>query len=152
MDRIDRQIVTILQSEGRLPVIELSDRVGLSATPCARRIARLEAEGIIRGYGARVDQTAIGLPLTVFVFVELEGNARQVLTNFEAAVSRFDEVMECHLMTGTRDVLMKIVAADLPAFDRFLEESLLQVPGIRATRTSFSLRQIVARDGPAIRL
>ncbi|MBF9030201.1 winged helix-turn-helix transcriptional regulator [Rhodobacterales bacterium HKCCE3408] len=147
MDSIDRRILQQLQSEGRLPVIELAERVGLSPTPCARRIAKLEEAGIIRGYGARLDQAAVGLPLTVFVFVELEGHARGTLSAFERAVSRFDEVVECHLMTGTRDVLMKIVAADLTAFDRFLEESLLQVPGIRATRTSFSLRPMVVREG-----
>ncbi|MEM6609331.1 MAG: Lrp/AsnC family transcriptional regulator [Pseudomonadota bacterium] len=150
MDRIDRQILTILQSDGRMPVLELAERVGLSATPCARRMARLEADGVIKGYGARLDASAVGLPLTVFVFVELEGHGRQALATFETAVSRFDEVIECHLMTGTRDVLMKIAAADLAAFDAFLEDNLLQVPGIRATRTSFSLRQMVGRDGVPI--
>ncbi|MBF9034049.1 winged helix-turn-helix transcriptional regulator [Rhodobacterales bacterium HKCCE2091] len=146
MDAIDRKILATLQAEGRIPVIDLAERVGLSPTPCARRIAKLEQDGTIRGYGARLDQSALGYPLTVFVFVELEGHARKTLSTFETAVARFDEVVECHLMTGTRDVLMKVVARDLAAFDRFLEESLLQVPGIRATRTSFSLRQMIGRE------
>lgn len=146
MDAIDQKILRILQAEGRISVLELADRVGLSPTPCARRMARLEEDGVITGYGARLAQSALGLPLTVFVFVELEGNAPGTLTHFETAIRRFDEVIECHLMTGTRDVLVKVVAADLAAFDRFLEESLLQVPGIRATRTSFSLRALVVRD------
>lgn len=150
MDAIDKKILQILQDEARIPVIELAERVGLSATPCARRIARLEQSGVIRGYGARLDQTALGKPLTVFVFVELDGTARQTLDRFEAAIARFDEVVECHLMTGTRDVLVKVAASDLSDFDRFLEDHLLQVPGIRATRTSFSLRQLVSRDGPPI--
>ena len=147
MDRLDKRILHVLQEEGRIPVIELSERVGLSPTPCARRIARLEADGVIRGYGAQLDQTALGLPLTVFVFVELEGHAKGTLAAFETAIRRFDEVVECHLMTGTRDVLLKVLARDLSGFDRFLEESLLQVPGIRATRTSFSLRPMVVRNG-----
>ena len=147
MDSLDKRILQVLQQEGRIPVIELAERVGLSATPCARRIARLEADGVIEGYGARLDQTALGLPLTVFVFVELEGHARGTLTAFETAIRRFDEVVECHLMTGTRDILLKVLARDLAGFDRFLEESLLQVPGIRATRTSFSLRPMVVRTG-----
>ena len=146
MDTIDQKILSILQREGRISVIELAERVGLSPTPCARRIARMEEDGVIRGYGARLDQAALGLGLTIFVFVELEGHARQTLSKFEAAVARFDEVVECHLMTGTRDVLMKVVASDLAAFDHFLEHHLLQVPGIRATRTSFSLRQMIGRD------
>lgn len=146
MDTIDRKILAILQVEGRLPVIDLAERVGLSPTPCGRRIARLEADGVIRGYGARVDPAAVGYPLTVFIFVELEGHTREQLAAFERAVARFDEVMECHLMTGTRDVLIKVAAADLAAFDLFLEDRLLTVPGIRATRTSFSLRQMVARE------
>jgi len=147
MDQIDRQILRILNHEGRIAIIDLADRVGLSATPCARRIARLEAEGVIRGYGARLDQDALGLPLTVFIFVELEGHTRGALAKFETAIARFEEVVECHLMTGTRDVLVKVIAADLVSFDRFLEDNLLQVPGIRATRTSFSLRPMVQRDG-----
>lgn len=150
MDMIDKRILRVLQEDGRISVIDLADRVGLSATPCARRIARMEADGVIRGYGARLDQGALGLPLTVFVFVELEGNARGTVTNFETAIRRFEEVVECHLMTGTRDVLVKVVAADLEAFDHFLEETLLQVPGIRSTRTSFSLRTLVRRDGPPV--
>lgn len=150
MDALDKRILRVLQQDGRIPIIELAERVGLSATPCARRIARLEEAGVIRGYGARLDPTALGLPLTVFVFVELEGNARDTLANFEKGIRRFDEVAECHLMTGTRDVLVKVVAQDLQSFDRFLEENLLQVPGIRATRTSFSLRALVVRDGPPV--
>ncbi|MEM9755728.1 MAG: Lrp/AsnC family transcriptional regulator [Pseudomonadota bacterium] len=146
MDQIDRRILAILQTEARIPVTDLAERVGLSATPCARRIARMEAAGIIRSYRARLDPAALGLPLTVFIFVELEGHAQGTLAAFETAVARFDEVIECHLMTGTRDVLIKVLAADLIAFDRFLEDTLLRVPGIRATRTSFSLRQMVSRD------
>ena len=146
MDKIDRRIVAELQRDGRQRIADLSQRVGLSATPCARRVARLEREGIITGYAARVDQERLGLPLNIFVFVELEQHSRASITEFESRLRRFDEVMECYLMTGTRDVLIRVVAADLASFDRFLEDGLMQTPGIRAMRSSFALRTMIRRD------
>ncbi len=146
MDGIDRKILTTLQKDGRLSVTDLAERVGLSPTPCARRMARLESDGIITGYSARVDPDKLGLGITVFVFAELERQSRDALDAFERAVIRFPEVLECHLMTGTRDILLKVAAADLKAFDAFLEDSLLRVPGIRSTRSSFSLRTMVSRE------
>lgn len=146
MDRIDRKIISGLQRDGRRKLADLSEQVGLSATPLARRIARLEAEGVITGYGARVDQDALGLPLNAFVFVELEHHSHDAIRAFEARLRQFDEVMDCYLMTGTRDVLLRVVAADLAGFDRFLEDGLMQTPGIRAMRTSFALRTMIRRD------
>lgn len=146
MDRLDRRIVAELQRDGRQKLSELSGRVGLSPTPLARRIARLERAGVILGYSARVDQARLGLPLNVFIFVELERQSRDAIVAFEAALRRFEEVMECFLMTGTRDVLLRVVAADLSAFDRFLEEGLMQVPNIRSMRSSFALRTMIRRD------
>ncbi|MGP1358073.1 Lrp/AsnC family transcriptional regulator [Roseicyclus sp.] len=146
MDRIDTRIVAHLQEDGRLSITELAARVGLTPTPCARRVQRLEEEGVITGYGARIDAAKVGYPLTVFIFVELERQSHETLRAFEMAIRRFEEVVECHLMTGTRDILLKVVAPDLRAFDRFLEEHLVHVPGIRATRSSFSLRTMVQRN------
>jgi len=146
MDRIDTQIIIHLQQDGRLSITELAERVGLTATPCARRVQKLEEDGIITGYTAKVDATKLGFPVTVFIFVELERQAHETLKTFETAIRRFDEVMECHLMTGTRDILLKVVAPDLRALDRFLEDHLVHVPGIRATRSSFSLRTMVMRE------
>lgn len=146
MDRIDTRIVAHLQEDGRLSITELAARVGLTPTPCARRVQRLEEEGVITGYGARIDAAKVGYPLTVFIFVELERQSHETLRAFETAIRRFEEVVECHLMTGTRDILLKVVAPDLRAFDRFLEEHLVHVPGIRATRSSFSLRTMVQRN------
>jgi len=146
MDRIDRQIIAALQRDGRLRLAELSERVGLSSTPLARRIRRLEGDGVITGYSARVDQEALGLPLNIFIFVELEKQTREAIGAFETALRRFDEVMECYLMTGTRDVLLRVVAADLAGFDRFLGDGLMQVPNIRAMRSSFALRTMIRRD------
>lgn len=145
MDEIDARIITELQRDGRLSVTDLSERVGLTPTPCARRLRRLEEDGVITGYAAQVDAARLGFALTVFVFVELERQSHETLERFEAAIRRFDEVVECHLMTGTRDILLKVMCADLEAFDRFLEDGLLRVPGIRSTRSSFSLRTMVSR-------
>ena len=150
MDRIDTQIIAQLQENARLSITDLAERVGLPATPCARRVQKLEEDGIITGYTARVDASKLGLALTVFIFVELERQSHETLRNFETAILRFDEVVECHLMTGTRDILLKVVAPDLKAFDRFLEDHLVHVPGIRATRSSFSLRTMVQRDVIAV--
>lgn len=145
MDEIDLRIIDALQNDGRITISELGERVGLSATPCARRVDRLEASGVISGYGARVDPVRLGLPVTIFVSVELDRQDRDAITAFESAVRDFDEVMECYLMTGSRDVLLRVVAADLAAFDAFLEERLMQVPGIRNLRSNFALRTMVRR-------
>lgn len=146
MDRIDRQIIAALQRDGRQRLSDLSATVGLSPTPLARRITRLESDGVITGYAARVDQEKLGLPLNAFIFVELEHHTRDAITAFETRLRRFDEVMECYLMTGTRDVFLRVVAADLKDFDRFLEEGLMQTPGIRSMRSSFALRTMIRRD------
>ncbi|WP_323766737.1 Lrp/AsnC family transcriptional regulator [Marinovum sp.] len=146
MDATDARIVQALQRDGRQRLADLSEAIGLSATPLARRIARLEAQGVITGYSARVDQEKLGLPLNAFIFVELEQQSREALDRFETALRRFDEVMECYLMTGTRDVLIRVVARDLTGFDRFLEDGLMQVPGIRNMRSSFALRTMIRRD------
>ncbi|NVK14859.1 MAG: Lrp/AsnC family transcriptional regulator [Rhodobacteraceae bacterium] len=146
MDSIDRKIVAALQRNGRLKISELSEMIGLSPTPCARRVANLESSGVIAGYSARVDQAKLGLPVTIFVAVELERQSTEALQAFETAVRKFDQVMECYLMTGTRDILLRVVAEDLPDFDRFLEDRLMRVPGIRNTRSSFTLRTMIQRD------
>ncbi|MEP4038247.1 Lrp/AsnC family transcriptional regulator [Pseudophaeobacter sp.] len=145
MDVVDRKIIAILQAEGRIKMAELSERVGLSPTPCARRVAMLEEAGVISGYSAKVDQAKLGLPVTIFVEVELDNQSTDALQAFERAISKFDQVMECYLMTGTRDILLRVVAQDLSDFDRFLEERLMRVSGIRNTRSSFTLRTMIAR-------
>ncbi|MCV2869641.1 Lrp/AsnC family transcriptional regulator [Defluviimonas sp. WL0002] len=145
MDAIDRRIIATLQRDGRMSMTDLANAVGLSPTPCARRVARLEGDHVIRGYTARIDQKALGLPVSVFIWVELETQSKEAIDTFERAIRGFDRVMECHLMTGSRDILMRVVAADLADFDRFLEERLMRVPGIRSVRSSFALRSMVER-------
>lgn len=146
MDAIDRRIIAALQRDGRMKIAELAAAVGLSPTPCARRLDRLEATGVITGYGARVDPARMGLPVTIFVSVELNRQDRAAIEAFERAIGACDEVMECHLLTGSRDILLRVVAADLTAFDRFLEHRLMQIPGIRNLRSNFALRTMVRRD------
>jgi len=126
MDATDRRILAALQRDGRLSVTELAAEVGLSQTPCARRLARLEADGIVDGYSARIDQARVGLPVSIFIWVELEKQSKDAIEAFERAVRGFDRVMECHLMTGSRDILMRVVAADLADFDRCLEDKMVR--------------------------
>ncbi|GAA6180680.1 MULTISPECIES: Lrp/AsnC family transcriptional regulator [unclassified Shimia] len=146
MDDIDRKIIRALQKDGRLKIGELAERVGLSATPCARRLDRLQADGVITGYGARVDQRKLGLQVTIFVSVELEQQAAELMKDFERAVGQFEEVMECYLLTGSRDFLLRVVASDLEAFDAFLQHRLMKVKGVRTIRSNFALRALVQRD------
>lgn len=145
LDSIDRNMLERLQNDGRTTVNDLADAVGLSATPCLRRMRRLEQTGVIRGYGAHVDQVAVGLPVNVFVNVTLVRQVEAELQAFEAAVAAAPEVMECYLMTGTSDFLLRIVAADLFAYERFLKSVLTPIPGIANIQSSFALRQIVHR-------
>ncbi|MFC3612394.1 Lrp/AsnC family transcriptional regulator [Lutimaribacter marinistellae] len=146
MDATDRRIVRALQRDGRMKIADLAESVGLSPTPCARRLDRLQEQGIITGYAAQVDPLKLGLPVTIFISVELDHQDRRAIDAFEAAIKRCDEVMECYLMTGSRDILLRVVAADLAAFDHFLENRLMQIPGIRNLRSNFALRTMVKRD------
>lgn len=146
MDQIDRKIVRALQKDGRMTVIDLAEHVGLSPTPCARRLDRLQRDGVITGYAAQVDPEALGFGVTIFVSVELEKQDRNEITAFEKSIRRCDEVMECYLMTGSRDILLRVAVQDLKAFDAFLENRLMQIPGIRNLRSNFALRTMVKRE------
>lgn len=146
MDQIDRKIVRALQRDGRMTVIDLAEHVGLSPTPCARRLDRLQRDGVISGYAAQVDPELLGFGVTIFVSVELEKQDRKAIDAFEKAIRRCDEVMECYLMTGSRDILLRVVAQDLKAFDAFLENRLMQISGIRNLRSNFALRTMVKRE------
>ena len=110
LDRLDRQILSLLQDQGRMTNLELSEKIGLSPTPCLRRVKRLEEEGVIKGYAAIVDQKAYGLPLSVFVSIRLNQQSEEQIKEFEKAVQGWSEVTECHLMTGARDYLLHVYA------------------------------------------
>ena len=145
LDAIDRDILRHLQQDGRVTINELAERVGLSATPCLRRVRGLESAGVIKGYASLVDQFAVGLPVSVFVSVTLERQVESELDRFESAIQSCPEVMECYLMTGSSDFLLRIVAADLFAYERFLKDTLTRIPGIANIQSSFALKQIVYR-------
>jgi DNA-binding Lrp family transcriptional regulator len=142
LDAIDRRILTVLQRDGRLSNVELAEQVGLSPSPCLRRLRRLETTGVIRRYAALLDPNAVGLDVTAFISVSLERNAEQVLEAFEAAVRERPEVLECYPVTGDADFLLKVVTVDLHAYERLMRDHLLRVPGISSTRTSFALTPV----------
>jgi Lrp/AsnC family transcriptional regulator, leucine-responsive regulatory protein len=145
LDKIDREILKVLQADARTPNVELADKVGLSASPCARRVKALEDAGIIARYATVVDQKSVGLPVSVFVNVTLERQVEGVLAAFETQILRRPEVMECYLMTGESDYLLRVVVADLDAYERFLVLHLTRVPGIANIRSSFALKQVAYR-------
>ena len=139
---VDRKILRALQEDGRMTIQAVADRVGLSASPCLRRIRQMERAGIIAGYSAVVEQKAVGLPVSVFISIRLERQRSRELDAFGAAISRWPEVMECYLMTGQFDFLLRVVCADLGAYEQFLRERLTQVEGVASIESSFSLGQV----------
>tara|TARA_R110002124_G_scaffold114535_71_gene269972 strand:+ start:6194 stop:6670 length:477 start_codon:yes stop_codon:yes gene_type:complete len=139
---IDRKILGALQQDGRMTIQAIAELVGLSASPCLRRIRQMEKAGIISGYSASVDQKAVGLPVSVFISIKLERQRAQELDAFGAAIARWPEVMECYLMTGQFDFLLRVVCADLEAYEQFLRARLTQIAGVASIESSFSLGQI----------
>ncbi|MBJ6987514.1 MULTISPECIES: Lrp/AsnC family transcriptional regulator [unclassified Devosia] len=139
IDPIDHKILRALQEDGRITVQALSERVGISPSPCLRRVRQLEEAGIISGYGASIDPKAVGLPVSVFISIKLEQQRAQNLDDFGAAISRWPEVMDCYLMTGKFDFLMRVVCADLEAYETFLRKRLTQLDGVASIESSFSL-------------
>jgi Lrp/AsnC family leucine-responsive transcriptional regulator len=142
LDAIDRKILARLQDDARIANIELSEAVGLSPAPCLRRVRALEERGIIRKHVTLLDPGAVGLPVSVFVNVSLERQVEKALQRFESAILTRPEVMECYLMTGDADYLLRVVCADLVAYERFLLDHLTQIPGVASIRSSFALKQV----------
>ena len=142
VDRYDRQILAILQAEGRISNQDLADRIGLSPSPCHRRIKLLEERGIITRYGVTLDQKAVGLPVSVFVSIKLARQREEDLERFNKAVAQWSEVLECYLMTGHRDYLLRVVVSDLSAYERFIKQKLTRLEGISSIESSFALDQV----------
>ncbi len=145
IDDIDKKILRTIQADSRITVVDLADRVGLSATPCARRLQRMEKDGIIKGYVTALDQKALGLPVSVFVFIKLERQIRDSLSNFETSISLLPEVVDCYLMSGRFDYLLRVVAVDLTDFENFLKSKLTNIEGVASIESSFALNQILQR-------
>jgi len=142
LDDIDRKIIAALQAEGRLPIVDLAERVGLSATPCQRRVKRLEEEGLITRYAALVSPAAMGFGLQALVEVTLEDHSEKTVEAFEAAIRSRQEVVACYAVTGDMDFLLHVFAPDLNSFSDFALKALLRMPGVKGTRSSFIMQAI----------
>ncbi len=142
LDDIDRRILAALQADGRMTAQELADRVGLSPSPCARRVRLLEEAGVVKGYVAVIDQAKVGLPISVFASVKLERQREDDLDRFSQAVARWPEVVDCYLMTGQRDYLLRIVVSDLESYERFIKDKLTRLDGVASIESSFALGQV----------
>lgn len=142
LDATDRRILDVLQREGRISNADLAEKVHLSASACHRRVQRLEEEGFIAGYVALLDPKRMGQGTTVLVEITLSGQADELLDAFEVAVSRVPEVLECHLMAGSADYLLKVVASDTEDFARIHRRALAGLPGVRGMQSSFVLRTV----------
>ncbi|WP_368186464.1 Lrp/AsnC family transcriptional regulator [Aestuariibius sp. HNIBRBA575] len=142
IDSTDRRILVTLQRTGRISNADLSEAVNLSASACHRRVQRMEQEGIISGYVALLSPRKLKYQTTVFVEIALSGQADELLDAFETAVARVPEVLECHLMAGKADYLLKVVASDAEEFARIHRRSLAKLPGVQTIHSSFSLRTV----------
>ena len=140
LDRIDRRILRDLQADGRMTNVDLAERAGISAPPCLRRVRALERAGVIRGYHADINPAALGYNVTVFAQVGLSSQAEQDLRAFEALVNSWPEVRECHMLAGETDFLLKVVAADWDAYQRFLTTQLTTAPNVNHVRSSLAIR------------
>jgi DNA-binding Lrp family transcriptional regulator len=148
LDAIDRQILASLQEDGRMTNVDLAAQVGLTAPPCLRRVRGLEDAGIIRGYHADIDPMALGFGISVFAMVSLRSQAEADLKAFEDHVAGLPQVRECHMLNGEIDFILRIVAADLQAFQSFLTSELTPAPNVASVKTSLTIR--TSKDEPGV--
>jgi len=142
LDTLDLRILDQLQRNGALSNVELARRVSLSPSPCLARVKVLESSGVIQRYVALVSATALGLGITVFISVSLKAQGKAVLAEFESQIALHNEIMECYLMTGDSDYLLRVVVSDIAALERFILDKLSPIPGIEKIRSSFALKQV----------
>ena len=142
LDKIDYRILHFLQNDAHMTNAELAEKVGLSPSPCLRRVKALEQSGIIQRYVAIVDATEVGLPISAFVSISLHNQDREALEVFQSRVETYPEVMECYLMTGSSDFLLRVVVPDLQDYERFADK-LTRIPGISNIQTSFALKPVI---------
>ncbi len=142
LDRTDRAILHELQLDGRISNVKLAERVNLSESACLRRVKLLEETGVVEGYMMLINQAAVGLPGNVFVEITLNRQQREDLDAFEASASLVPEVMECYLMSGDYDYLLRVVVADASDYERIHHEQLTTLPGVARVRSSFALRAV----------
>jgi Lrp/AsnC family leucine-responsive transcriptional regulator len=142
LDALDRKILGQLQADGRISLANLAAKVGLSPSPCLRRVRHLERTGVISRYVAMLDQRAVGLPVSIFISIKLEKQKQEALDKFSKTIARWPEVLECYLMTGPRDYWLRVVVPDLDAYERFLKQKLTRLEGIASIESSFALEQV----------
>ncbi|EJG0973411.1 Lrp/AsnC family transcriptional regulator [Vibrio parahaemolyticus] len=141
MDKIDRQLLHLIQKDATLTTAELADQVGLSASPCARRLKRLEQEGVISGYRAMISRGAVGIVMTVFVEVSLNNHQASSIDEFETAIVDMDEVISCHVVSGAYDYLLEVVSKDLPGYESFTRK-LQRLENVKDIHTHLAIRQV----------
>jgi Lrp/AsnC family leucine-responsive transcriptional regulator len=142
LDTIDIRILNELQNDSSHSNVELAKRVHLSPSPCLMRVKALKDKGVIRNYVALADPKLLGLGLNVFISISLKEQSKKALGDFEQRISEHDEVMECYLMTGDSDYLIRVAVADMDALEKFILEQLTPIPGIEKIRSSFALKQV----------
>lgn len=146
LDRTDRRILEVMQRQGRITNLELADTVGLSPTPCARRVKRLEDEGVIARHVTLLDQSRLGLKLTAIIGITMDRHTPERFSHFEARVREFPEVMECSIVTGqAADYLLKVVLPDMEYYEEFLLGRLTRIEGVSGVHSSFVLRKVIAK-------
>lgn len=142
MDAVDFRIIHELQADGRLSNQDLADRIGLSPSPCLRRVRRLEESGLVSGYTAMVDQVAYGLPITVFVRIRLERHTAEAVNVFEEHVGLIEHIQDCYLMAGSSDYLLRVVIESLEAYEVFVRTRIHAIPGIASIESSFAFGSV----------
>jgi DNA-binding Lrp family transcriptional regulator len=151
LDATDKSLLRLLQEKGRATNAELAETVHLSESACFRRVRALEGEGVISGYAATVDPRAVGLGLTVYVSITLSSQAQDLLAAFEQAVAAAPEIMECHLMTGQADYMIRLVASNVEDLERLHATLLTRLPGVARINSSIALRTVVRRTALPVR-
>ena len=150
LDDVDRQILHDLQADGRMTNVDLAERAGISAPPCLRRVRVLEKAGIIRGYHADIDPHALGFGVTVFASVSLKSQAEADLRAFHELIESWPMVRECHMLTGETDFLLKVVAADWDAYEKFLTTKLTAAPNVSTVKSALTIKTTKFQPGVPI--
>ena len=142
LDKLDRRILKVLQQQGRISMTELAEQVGLSTTPCTERVRRLEREGVIEGYSARVNPKALGLPLLVFVEIKLASKSRDIFEAFRREVLKLPQILDCHLVSGDFDYLIKARIPDMSQYRELLGDILLKLPQAEESRSYIVMEEV----------
>lgn len=150
LDKIDRKILTVLAQNGRISWKDLAQRVGLSETPTVRRAKALEAAGYIDGYAARLNEAAVGKPISVFVSISMDRQNEEELALFEATIASAPQIVSCFMLAGEVDYLLRVVVADVREFQEFLDKVLRPIPGMKRISSSFAMKAVIQRSMPPL--